>query len=287
MYEIDLNYVHRDEVAPHDDRSFTDGWQKATYATARMLCDRYQYKSVLDIGCGSAYKLVKDFSDMEITGTELEPTLSYLKHTYPQHKWILSDFNKTFEREYDIVICSDVIEHIKDPDELLRFIKRIRCKIIVLSTPDRELYGKEFMMGPPRNPCHFREWTYDELYRYLWGKFEIIGHVSNSDSGQHCQIVIMQNDWEEENKNIPWYELEAKKFIKKIRKRIEKEYPTFSPDVKKQIEDAAASDFYVYGKPEMKIKYDKESHEISSEIEIPRVRVAREYKITLFIEDKK
>ena len=39
----------------------------------------------------------------------------------------------------DVGISSDVIEHIREPNGLLSFMKKLKCPVYVISTPKREL----------------------------------------------------------------------------------------------------------------------------------------------------
>ena len=39
----------------------------------------------------------------------------------------------------DVGISSDVIEHIREPNGLLSFMKKLKCSVYVISTPKREL----------------------------------------------------------------------------------------------------------------------------------------------------
>jgi len=41
----------------------------------------------------------------------------------------------------DLGICADVAEHIRDPDGLLMFLKDLKCKVYIISTPLREAMG--------------------------------------------------------------------------------------------------------------------------------------------------
>ena len=64
----------------------------------------------------------------------------------------------------DVGICSDVIEHIREPNGLLSFLKKLKCKLFVISTPKREHMVRN---GPPNNIHHVREWTFHEFQIYL------------------------------------------------------------------------------------------------------------------------
>lgn len=73
----------------------------------------------------------------------------------------------------DSIICSDVIEHIKDPDQLIQFIRFIQSETIIFSTPEREANAGQKDYGPPENPSHFGEWNADEFRNYFSQWFHI------------------------------------------------------------------------------------------------------------------
>lgn len=184
-YCIRPDYNSRSEVPHYDDTGMKDEYQKEVYEIARQEFDKRGLKTVLDLGCGGAYKLLKNFSDVHTVGIEVEPTLSWLKHTYPDRLWRPAQCVATF---YDMVICSDVIEHVVDPDVIVEQIKAYRPKLIVISTPDRSLLnGPE--LGPPKNIHHVREWTAKEFGDYLRQHFNIVLH-QHTNREQGTQLVI-------------------------------------------------------------------------------------------------
>ena len=160
-YMMPKQYRCRELCRHWDDRSETDRWQKYVYAHAHKISLELNLYSVLDIGCGSGYKLLDFFGiGYNICGTELDPCLSFLKKEYPKRKWLKGDWNILVEG-YELLICSDVIEHIMDPDEVIGFIKKCNPNVIIISTPVRN------NMGPPTNKCHIREWGFKEFHNYL------------------------------------------------------------------------------------------------------------------------
>jgi hypothetical protein len=77
-----------------------------------------------------------------------------------------------------LVICSDVIEHVVDPDVLLGYLRTCTGSggLVILSTPERHrLRGRNCIRSP--NPAHVREWSFGELRRYLEARgFRVRGH---------------------------------------------------------------------------------------------------------------
>lgn len=79
-----------------------------------------------------------------------------------------------------MIICSDVIEHLVDPDILLSFLEKSNFKFLILSTPERDSVQMKqrglLWDGPPVNEAHVREWNFEEFEQYISYKFKIIDH---------------------------------------------------------------------------------------------------------------
>ena len=135
-FGISWPYRSRTEYHHHDDRDLTDEWQKEVYEHAANLAYSSGYQNILDVGCGSGFKLVQFFEGFNTLGLELACNLDFLKSKYPQRNWGLSDLQATPDFQPDLVICADVIEHLTDPDELLSFLVRLNAGHIVLSSID-------------------------------------------------------------------------------------------------------------------------------------------------------
>ena len=175
-FAIHPGYTHKVDVVAWDDRKFKHEAQRVVYHTSYTLSQRHGLTSVFDIGCGSGWKLVNLKGFRRRIGSEIEPCFSFLKETYPEGEWIFSDLSKPSPvQDVDLVMASDVIEHLVNPDLLMDYIDGIaKWKYLVLSTPDRDSVHGRNHQGPPRNPCHVREWSPDEFYRYVIQRFPVI-----------------------------------------------------------------------------------------------------------------
>ena len=181
-------YQHRQSYQHFDDTDLKDEWQREIYQLGSELCRKDGLPKVCDIGCGSGYKLLKYFSPLRTLGIEVSPTYEWLLKRYPNRSWMKSDFHATLSEPYDLVIAADVIEHLLNPDELLRFIGRISFRYAILSTPDRDLLPMAHY-GPPSNPAHIREWSFAEFEAYIAEYFQITEHFI-SNSTQATQAVV-------------------------------------------------------------------------------------------------
>lgn len=174
-YAIKPGYIHRDTPNFFDDTPQTDGFQKEVYAAARREATHRGWSRIADVGCGSGYKLVKNFPPpFTTTGYDLEPTLSWLKKQYPDRAWRESTEWALQEIVADLVICADVIEHVHYPDRFLNYLSGAQASLFLISTPDRDRVRPQDHMGPPPNECHMREWNQKEFEEFLSGWFKVM-----------------------------------------------------------------------------------------------------------------
>jgi SAM-dependent methyltransferase len=172
-FGIKPGYHHSGRAASFNDTANKDEWQREVYEYALQCMRNESFRSVIDVGCGSAYKLVNMFGGYNTTGIEVEPTFTWLKTNYPEKNWLLFNDVRPETLQADLVICSDVIEHVANPDELLQFLQRIDARCYVLSTPERDAVAGKNDYGPPENTAHYREWNAQEFRNYASQWFNI------------------------------------------------------------------------------------------------------------------
>lgn len=177
-FGIRRGYCHRSGPLAFDDTATRDEWQAEVYEHAAAIAGRHGYTSVLDIGCGSAFKLMKHFRHCRTLGVDVADTCGFLRERYPDRDWMDADSFRLCDAEADLVICADVIEHIENPDDFMENLARANWKCLVMSTPDRLLwYGASTLdLGPPSNPHHYREWTGHEFRAWVQRFFEVESH---------------------------------------------------------------------------------------------------------------
>lgn len=148
-------------------------WQPEVYEVAARAARGLGCRYILDIGCGSGEKLAALHPEFQIIGVDFGSNLAHCREKYPFGRWLEIDcevaeslaLEETIAKDC-VVICSDVIEHLVDPRQLLRLIARQLqyAPLALISTPERNLKETGWLdNGPPRNPHHVREWTLGEL----------------------------------------------------------------------------------------------------------------------------
>jgi SAM-dependent methyltransferase len=195
-YFIKSGYVPNKYLQTMDEVSQSVYWDEKKIHSAHFhqfyvyvylvsLVRKYDLSSLIDVGCGVATKLQYVHSmlpQLSITGIDQRSPIKFCKKRYRFGTWLVDDFEHPRadlqELTADLVVCSDVIEHVLDPDKLLHYLKGKMKKdgFLLISTPERDLLrGKDCDYSPNRN--HIREWNSQELTSYLESHgFSIIAH---------------------------------------------------------------------------------------------------------------
>ena len=189
FFYIKPGYHHTSTAETFDATRGTDEYQRSVYELAASIAQKLNNPSIIDVGCGSAYKLVNMLGQYTTTGIEVGNTHQWLLKKYPTRKWLLFDETLPSTLQADIVICSDVIEHIKNPNELMEFLNKIRFSYLVISTPDRDSIAGKNDYGPPENTSHYREWNVKEFANYVGNWFAIEQHHVLNDKSITQAVV--------------------------------------------------------------------------------------------------
>jgi len=134
---------------------------------------------LIDIGCGDGYllkEIAKDFPQIDLFGIDLsENRVETAKKFVPRAVFKTGDAQDVpFKDEtFDIVVCSEVIEHCPDDMKVLAELYRIlkTNSFLILTVPNlytlesisKLLIGKR--IAPP--PYHLREYSYNQLIRKI------------------------------------------------------------------------------------------------------------------------
>src|SRR5712692_8384981 len=92
-YCIKSSYRHRKQHLYFDDTQNNDEWQLEVYLYAQQLMKQNNFRSIIDIGCSSAYKLVNFLGQYDTLGLDVSPTYEWLLEKYPERRWMKLDFN--------------------------------------------------------------------------------------------------------------------------------------------------------------------------------------------------
>lgn len=151
-------------------------------ATAREPCQTGWYEFIahrhsgalfLDVGAGlgvgCAY--LEWLSHGEAVGIDIDQNLARFGVNVPKLPLL--------ENSYDVVCCCDVIEHVENPQALMRTLLRVARQAVYVTTPN-------FNRSKCSNPYHVKEWTIDE-FRKEFNPSEI--WVASPDGWHNRQLL--------------------------------------------------------------------------------------------------
>lgn len=188
-YQINETNITNDRVSKTDywsdsRKPSADVYQFPVYKFVSEYIKERKITRLIDIGCGVANKLAYVNSQnpgLEIVGIDQDGPIDFCKKNYDFGRWFADDFENSSLNEdikSELILSSDVIEHLVDPDLLLKYIKQRLAKggVVILSTPDRDS-ARGLSCNHSPNEHHIREWNFTEFSEYLdRSGFEVIDH---------------------------------------------------------------------------------------------------------------
>lgn len=185
-------------------------WQPDVYGRVAEFAAARSEHTVIDLGCGRAGKLADlaaDHPSWSFIGVDYGPNLRWCASNLGFARWIEADLESDQQLPIDsdeaadaILVCSDVLEHLVDPDVAIRHIRRLLAAgaaLAVLSTPAREERAGLDHPGPPGNTAHVREWASSEFHAYVRSRGLVIDEakLTRSDDGGGgltTQLVVVR-----------------------------------------------------------------------------------------------
>lgn len=109
-------------------------WHTSKIKLAIKLISKIKFKNCLDVGCASGYMLsqiAKSYPNANYTGIDIyDKAIEYAKKTYPNINFKISSADKLpfKDSSFDLILFYETIEHVENPRECLREIKRVLKK---------------------------------------------------------------------------------------------------------------------------------------------------------------
>lgn len=135
--------------------------------------------SVLDVGCGEGFtlaRLQKEKIGKEFEGIEYdENAIALGKKLYPRLKITKGDIYKLPFKDdsFDLVVCTEVLEHLDNPRKAYKELIRVSKKYILLSVPNEPFFTWQriarfqniFHLGA--HPEHIQHWTVRSFTKFV------------------------------------------------------------------------------------------------------------------------
>lgn len=149
------------------------------YSSLISLAKALRSDSILDVGCGEGFtmdKLSKNQIGQKIEGIEYsKDAIAFGKKLFPNLIFKEGSIYKLpyKDNSFDLVICTEVLEHLEEPTKALKEILRISKRYLIISVPNEPLFmlsnflrGKNFSrLG--NDEGHINHWNPSSLKKYL------------------------------------------------------------------------------------------------------------------------
>ncbi|MBI5048530.1 MAG: class I SAM-dependent methyltransferase [Deltaproteobacteria bacterium] len=128
----------------------------------------YPVQNLLDIGCGIGVNLKrihKHFPDIQLTGSDLSEDILNLARDYVKEadiEYFCLDLGKDkLDRKFDVVLCSQVLEHIEDDETAFKNMALMCRKYVIITVPGGAYNSTSKLVG------HYRHYTKDALVKMV------------------------------------------------------------------------------------------------------------------------
>ena len=176
---------------------------QTTNPLQRYLLDRFnerliQYirtcgeiRNILDVGCGEGFSLAliqKSGIQAKLSGVDAsQESLALGKKEFPHLDLSYGDIYslKAKDASYDLVLCTEVLEHLKNPEKALRELRRVSRKYAIISVPHEPWFMlANFLRGKylsrwGNHPEHINHWSKQAIVRLLISEGYTILRVAN------------------------------------------------------------------------------------------------------------
>lgn len=163
-------------------RSLIDKYFKNLVAAAKPL----HPKTVLDVGCGEGFTLQQLYENgvgEKLEGVDfLDTAIQIGNKIHPQLKLKQGNIYELpyKDNSFDLVLCTEVLEHLEKPADALKELKRVTKKYCIISVPHEPWFMLgNFLRGKNLSRFgndieHIQHWTGGGIRKFLANEFEVV-----------------------------------------------------------------------------------------------------------------
>jgi ubiquinone/menaquinone biosynthesis C-methylase UbiE len=143
-------------------------------------------KRILDVGCGEGmplYYLQSKLNDAQIYGIDNDfEKIEMIKRNITKGNFTEGDiYSLPFEnKSFDLIICLEVLEHLRFPEKALLEIKRVSSGSCLFSVPYEPIWSflnvlrLKYLSSLGNTPDHKQKWTFNQFKKFIEKEFNIL-----------------------------------------------------------------------------------------------------------------
>lgn len=152
---------------------------KNFYSSLTSLAKPLKAETILDAGCGEGFtlnKLIVNKIGQSVEGVEYsKEAIALGKKLFPNAKIKQGSVYDLPYRDnsFDLIVCTEVLEHLENPKKAIQEILRVSKKYILVSVPNEPFFmmvnflrGKNVMQFG-NDPEHIQHWTIFSFLRLI------------------------------------------------------------------------------------------------------------------------
>ena len=143
-----------------------------------VTLDRRASFEICDLGCGTGWLSNELTAIGQVTGVDLSPVgIEHARKNYPNVEFEVGDVTAWEpQRQFDLVVSSEVLEHLSEKNRFLNTIKRITKSDgwVLITTPNKKVKGA--WDAADMGEQILEDWVTPKQLQALFSDFEIIQH---------------------------------------------------------------------------------------------------------------
>lgn len=155
----------------------------------KMLTD-LSFQSVLDAGCGEGLllgRMKKYIKGKKVFGIDIDPLqIKMAKKNIPFGNFTVADIYKMpfKKQQFDLVLCTEVLEHIDKPNLALGELSRVTKKYCILSVPNEPIWRilnllrGAYIRDFGNTEGHISHWSSNSFQKLAGKYFKVIKAVT-------------------------------------------------------------------------------------------------------------
>lgn len=145
--------------------------------------------SILELGCGEGYlasKIIERRNVKIYRGIDIDAALIKMANEMnPSAEFKVAsiyDLNEYVGESFDIVLCSEVLEHLYEPEKALQQFSQINSSCFVLSVPNEPLWSflnmirLKYWKNWGNTPGHVQNWSVKSFKKVVSRNLKVVEH---------------------------------------------------------------------------------------------------------------